>query len=137
MAVQAPKNVLPEQEAGDDGNSNLPSFCISLYWSNKCSTYSNLDPEICNLALPKKETLTESRVLSQKSFVHVSMPPGKKWHSRRKMLTPAFHFRILEDSLQTFNRSSKVLVHKLLQANEEPVNIEDHIRLCTLTALCG
>ena len=28
---------------------------------------------------------------------------GKKWKSRRKMVTPAFHFQKLDDSLSNFN----------------------------------
>lgn len=34
---------------------------------------------------------------------------GAKWHSRRKMLTPAFHFRILEDFLDVMNKQSSIL----------------------------
>ncbi|GFR24845.1 cytochrome P450 4c3 [Trichonephila clavata] len=62
---------------------------------------------------------------------------GAKWKSRRKLLTPCFHFRILEDFLPTFNDNSFILVRKLqtLQ-NEEYVDIMSLIVLCTLDIVC-
>ncbi|GIX83082.1 cytochrome P450 4C1, partial [Caerostris extrusa] len=62
---------------------------------------------------------------------------GKKWRSRRKLLTPSFHFRILEDFLQTFNDQSLILLKKLqtLQ-NEECVDISPLVVLCTLDIVC-
>ncbi|XP_023218007.1 cytochrome P450 4C1-like [Centruroides sculpturatus] len=56
-----------------------------------------------------------------------------KWRHRRKLLTPAFHFRILEDFQGIFNDHSNILVEKLKnkKRNEEFL-IDGLISMCTL-----
>ncbi|KAK4297383.1 hypothetical protein Pmani_030200 [Petrolisthes manimaculis] len=62
---------------------------------------------------------------------------GSKWHSRRKMLTPAFHFKILEDFLEVFNSQSTKMVEKLAKkADGQRFDIFPYITLCTLDVIC-
>ncbi|XP_042857603.1 cytochrome P450 4C1-like isoform X2 [Penaeus japonicus] len=62
---------------------------------------------------------------------------GTKWHSRRKLLTTAFHFRILEDFVDIFNHQSGKMVKKLREkANGKPFNIFPYITLCALDIIC-
>jgi hypothetical protein len=64
---------------------------------------------------------------------------GPKWHSRRKILTPAFHFKILEDFIDVFLEQSSTLVKKLEReiGNEAGFNIFPYITHCTLDIICG
>lgn len=62
---------------------------------------------------------------------------GSKWHQRRKMLTPTFHFKILEDFLHVFNEQSAVLVGKLHEKVGQEIDIFPFITLCTLDVICG
>ncbi|XP_023240252.1 cytochrome P450 4V2-like [Centruroides sculpturatus] len=60
----------------------------------------------------------------------------KKWKARRKMLNPAFHFRILEDFQEIFYRKSETLVQKL--ENKRESEVFDIIQLtsrCTLDVI--
>lgn len=62
---------------------------------------------------------------------------GAKWRARRKLLTPAFHFRILEDFLPAINDQSKVLVRKLGQLeNDGSCDIVPVVTLCALDIIC-
>lgn len=38
---------------------------------------------------------------------------GKKWFRRRKIITPTFHFKILEEFVEVFDQQSAVMVEKL------------------------
>ena len=73
-----------------------------------------------------------------------SFSAGEKWHVRRKMLTPTFHFKILEDFLDIFNKQSQILVTKLTQVHQDltsqgidRINIFPYVARCTLDIICG
>ncbi|RZF33244.1 hypothetical protein LSTR_LSTR013005 [Laodelphax striatellus] len=62
---------------------------------------------------------------------------GLKWHKRRKILTPAFHFRILDDFIDVFREQSDILVEKLeKEIDKDPFNIFPYITSCTLDVVC-
>ncbi|CAG7838093.1 unnamed protein product [Allacma fusca] len=63
---------------------------------------------------------------------------GKKWHTRRKQLTPAFHFKILESFQEIFNTESKVLVDILKEklAKNEACEIHGLFTRCALDIIC-
>jgi len=63
---------------------------------------------------------------------------GEKWHSRRKMLTPAFHFRILESFLKVMNHQSSILCEEILPplAGEKEFDVFPIVTHCALDIIC-
>ncbi|GFU36139.1 cytochrome P450 4V2 [Trichonephila clavipes] len=62
---------------------------------------------------------------------------GSKWKSRRKLLTPSFHFEILKDFLPIFNEQSQVLVKQLRnEITKDSTDISMPITLCSLDIIC-
>ncbi|XP_002738927.2 cytochrome P450 4V2-like [Saccoglossus kowalevskii] len=62
---------------------------------------------------------------------------GDKWKSRRRLLTPTFHFKILNDFVGVFNEHSSVLVTKLNNyAGKEEFNVFPLITHCVLDIIC-
>lgn len=64
----------------------------------------------------------------------------KKWRFRRKILTPAFHFRILNDFLPIMNEEATKLVRKMNNikylAEDCSFDITPLVTLCTLDTIC-
>lgn len=62
---------------------------------------------------------------------------GDKWHQRRRMLTPAFHFDILKEYLEVFRDESDRLVDDLKQTVGKEIDILPVSTLYTLNTVCG
>ncbi|KAI6212872.1 Cytochrome P450 4V2 [Aphelenchoides besseyi] len=61
----------------------------------------------------------------------------KKWRPRRKLLTPTFHYDILKDFVQVYNRHAKTLLGKFDKLVGQGYNDIFHmITLCTLDVIC-
>ena len=68
---------------------------------------------------------------------------GQRWRSRRRLLTPAFHFQILENFFDVFNDQSHQLIKELETAADScpkvdgSVNVYKILTQCALDIICG
>lgn len=63
-----------------------------------------------------------------------------KWYKRRKILTPAFHFKILEQFVEVFDHNSCIIVNNLRKATENKsglISMDHWVNLVTLDVICG
>ena len=69
----------------------------------------------------------------------MNLSGGDKWFTRRRLLTPSFHFDILNDFLMVMNEQADIFVNNLAkQAKiEKKFNISPFITACTLDIICG
>uniref|UniRef100_A0AAG5DEV8 Cytochrome P450 n=1 Tax=Anopheles atroparvus TaxID=41427 RepID=A0AAG5DEV8_ANOAO len=63
---------------------------------------------------------------------------GEKWFQRRRIITPAFHFKMLDQFMDVFNHEADILVNKLEhRANKGEFDIYDYITLYALDSICA
>ncbi|KAK0412006.1 hypothetical protein QR680_005976 [Steinernema hermaphroditum] len=63
---------------------------------------------------------------------------GGKWHSRRKILTPAFHFSILNSFVPIFSKQAEVFVEQIekFAGSGEELDLFPFIKRCALDIIC-
>ena len=63
---------------------------------------------------------------------------GKKWKSRRRAITPTFHFAILKEFVCIFEKQSKRLVEKFRETADtgEAIDVQVPVSLATLDVIC-
>lgn len=63
---------------------------------------------------------------------------GDKWANRRRQLTPAFHFSILNNMIDNIGRNSEILIEKLAnEVDSDQFDIMPYLSSCTLDIICG
>lgn len=63
---------------------------------------------------------------------------GDKWKMHRRILTPSFHFAILENFIEIFENNGDILIQRLeAEIPKNSFNIYPPINLCALDIICG
>ncbi|XP_019870610.1 cytochrome P450 4C1 [Aethina tumida] len=60
---------------------------------------------------------------------------GSKWQSRRKILTPSFHFNILQEFFPVFTEQTDILVDELMKVNGQVIDVVQPITQFTLHSI--
>ena len=83
----------------------------------------------------------DSKTKQNKETNQRSTPPGASWKARRRLLTPAFHFQILNTFFDVFNEQSWHLVDQLSQQARrqpgQPLDIAPVVTNAALRIICG
>lgn len=62
---------------------------------------------------------------------------GQKWRTHRKMITPTFHFKILEEFIDVFNSKGKIMIEKLQkEVGNKSFDVFPYVTLCALDIIC-
>lgn len=121
-----------------------------LYWNDKLYRFwLGLENVLVVWGPETVEAVLSNSFLLQKSPQYYFLQPwlgtglltasGQKWRSRRKLLVPAFHFKILHDFVPVFNEQALIMVQKLKEVSRKSksFNIVPYVTACTLDIICG
>lgn len=97
-------------------------------------------PELAEMLLNSSKHITKS---PDYIFLHpwlgtgLLTSGGSKWKTRRRLITPTFHFRILNDFIQVFEEQAAIMVsHLETRVNRGVFNIMPYITVCALDIIC-
>ncbi|XP_050502863.1 cytochrome P450 4C1-like [Diabrotica virgifera virgifera] len=98
-------------------------FPIYKLWSFDIAAVIVMHPEDVELVVNNSKHNDKSLIYS---FLHdwlgtgLLTSGGTKWNKRRKILTPAFHFNILQEFVGMLNKETQILVDNLMKLSDAP-----------------
>nr|XP_002123140.1 cytochrome P450 4V2 [Ciona intestinalis] len=94
------------------------------------------------------EVVLRSSKHMEKSYLYKFLHPwlgtglltsgGEKWKQRRRLITPSFHFNILQDFLEVMNEESGKLINNLKKKLKSGVKVDvgKAVTMCALDIIC-
>ncbi|XP_069680192.1 cytochrome P450 4C1-like isoform X1 [Periplaneta americana] len=121
---------------------NLANGPIFIWWMGPVPSVSIKDAKDVEVVLGNSSSQTLSKPFMY-TFLHpwlgsgLLTATGSKWHTHRKILTPSFHFKILESFIPVIVEQSKILVKKLeKEVGSEGFCVQPYISRCSLDIIC-
>lgn len=96
------------------------------------------------------EVVMKSNTILDKAFLYdlfnswlgtgLLTSPKRKWRARRKLLTPAFHFKLLDDFVPVMVEHARTFANRLRalsqQHQQAPLDVVPLVSCCTLDVIC-
>jgi len=100
------------------------TVCVWLLWN---PLVISIDVKLFEEVLKSTQYISKGNIydfLKEWLGTGLLISDGKKWKTRRRMLTPAFHFDILKSNFDIINRHAKTFIETLMiqtKINEKPI----------------
>ncbi|XP_030378385.1 probable cytochrome P450 4d14 [Scaptodrosophila lebanonensis] len=108
---ESPKTVFDlQQRLINDFGKNI------RIWVLHESGFMTADARMMEAILSSQQVITKDSLYDMlQSWLGTGLllSTGKKWHTRRKIITPTFHFKILEQFVEVFDQQSAVMAEQL------------------------
>ena len=98
------------------------------------------DPKYAEFLLSSQKIIDKSdeyRYLDEWIATGLLTSTGKKWFTRRKVITPAFHFKILDQFVEIFDKHGNTFIEHLEKSNGKAIDVFRPVTLCALDNICG
>uniref|UniRef100_A0AC34EZE3 Cytochrome P450 n=1 Tax=Panagrolaimus sp. ES5 TaxID=591445 RepID=A0AC34EZE3_9BILA len=110
-------------------------------WLGPFAIISTLKPEEAKAVLESNTVITKGKeysIIQKWLGTGLLTSTGDKWRTRRKMLTPAFHFNVLNSFLRIYDSEAEIFVEQLEKYADsgEIFNLFPYIKRCALDIIC-
>lgn len=116
-------------------------YCV---WIMRQLAVFSSDPQDLEVVLSSPHLITKNNLyelLTDWLGTGLLLSTGKKWHQRRRIITPTFHFNILEQFVEIFQQQTTTMIEKLQNTNyineDKAINIYPYICSLALDIITG